>query len=307
MKKIIVTTTINPVTEAIEAYDNMDGWELIVTGDLKTPKDYKLTNGLYVGPEDQVKINPALSDAIGWNVIQRRNFAFLLAYQHGADIVAIIDDDNIPLPNWGKNIMVGQEVECKYYTTDQLCFDPVGVTNHPNLWHRGFPLELLSKRNYDQYEIKTIVPDIQADFWNGDPDIDAICRMEHAPDCNFDPVYFPMASNRISPFNSQNTFMSRHVLRDYFLFPFVGRMDDIWISYYIQALGHKVIYGEPTVVQKRNDHNLMVDFNKEVVGYQNNLELIKGLYQDPESIKQHLPGRVVYAWDLYRKHLKEIT
>ena len=32
---------------------------------------------------------------------------------------------------------------------------------------------------------------IQADFWNGDPDMGTICRMEHRPDCKFDEKYFP--------------------------------------------------------------------------------------------------------------------
>ena len=28
-------------------------------------------------------------------------------------------------------------------------------------------------------------PDIQANFWNGDPDIDAVCRMLIKPECKF--------------------------------------------------------------------------------------------------------------------------
>ena len=36
---------------------------------------------------------------------------------------------------------------------------------------------------------------VSADFWNGDPDIDAICRMEYRPDCKFDEKYFPFSSN----------------------------------------------------------------------------------------------------------------
>jgi hypothetical protein len=307
MKKIIVTTTIYPKTEAIERFDDMSDWELIVVGDLKTPKNYHLNKGLYVSPEDQVKIDPKLSDAIGWNMIQRRNFGLLLAYQHGADIVAVVDDDNVPYDNWGENLVLGQEIETNFYETDQLCFDPVGATNYPNLWHRGFPLQLLSQRDYSKVSRKKIVPDVQADFWNGDPDIDAICRMEHAPNCDFDRSCFPIASNKPSPFNSQNTFLLRHVIPDYFIFPHVGRMDDIWPSYYVQSRGHTVVYCEPTVVQKRNEHDLTVDFNKEIIGYQNNVPLIRDTSQDPESIRQHLPGKTIWAWDLYREHIKRLS
>lgn len=304
LKKFIVTTTINPVTEAIDLFDSLPDWNLIVIGDKKTPEGYKLGNGLYVSPTDQEKLAPELSEAIGWNCIQRRNFGLLLAYRYGADVVAVVDDDNIPLPGWGDNLMIGSSVEVNYYETEQNCFDPVGATNHPHLWHRGFPLQMLSKRDYTKQSKKFITPAIQADFWNDDPDIDAVCRMEHAPECEFDSTCFPIASNKIAPFNSQNTFLSRSVIPDYFLFPHVGRMDDIWAAFYVQSLGHRVVFGPASVYQRRNEHDLTVDFTKEVIGYENNHRLLSDLYQDPESITKYLSGRSIRAWQLYKKYLK---
>ena len=44
---------------------------------------------------------------------------------------------------------------------------------------------MINKRNCKKTK-NQITVDIQADFWNGDPDIDAICRIEHAPICEFD-------------------------------------------------------------------------------------------------------------------------
>ena len=164
----------------------MPDWELVVIGDKKTPADYRLRRGIYVTPEEQEKYDPALSEAIGWNCIQRRSFGFLWAKDMQADVVAVVDDDNIPLAGWGENLLVGSEVEVNYYETDLPAFDPVGATNHRQLWHRGFPLQLLPKRDYTRKTRKTVRVDVQADFWNGDPDIDAICRMEHAPECSFD-------------------------------------------------------------------------------------------------------------------------
>ena len=38
MNKFIVTTTINPVTEALEKFDSMSDWNLVVIGDRKTPE-----------------------------------------------------------------------------------------------------------------------------------------------------------------------------------------------------------------------------------------------------------------------------
>ena len=206
-------------------------------GDKKTPADYRLRRGTYVSPAEQQAYDPALSDAIGWNCIQRRNFGLLWAHDRGAEVVAVVDDDNIPLDGWGENLLVGRNVDVDFYETDLPAFDPVGATNHRHLWHRGYPLQLLARRDYSRKSRQRLTVDVQADFWNGDPDIDAVCRMEHAPECRFDADCFPLAANRMSPFNSQNTFLTRGCLRDYFLFPHVGRMDDIWASYYLQAKG----------------------------------------------------------------------
>jgi hypothetical protein len=302
MNKVIVTTTINPPTKAIKLFQAMEDWRLVVIGDLKTPADYRLERGTYVTPAEQEKYDPALSEAIGWNCIQRRSFGLLWAKDMGADVVAVVDDDNIPLAGWGQDLIVGKEAEVDYYETDLPAFDPVGATNHASLWHRGFPLQLLAKRDYSRKGRRKVRADVQADFWNGDPDIDAVCRMEHAPECDFDPSRFPMAANRMGPFNSQNTFLSGECLKDYFLFPHVGRMDDIWASYYLQAKGRRVVWGKASVYQDRNVHDLVRDMRQEYLGYENNLKLVEDLARDPESILAYLPGRSAWAFQLYRRH-----
>ncbi len=302
MKKVIVTTTINSPTKAIDLFESMDDWELVVIGDQKTPKDYKLKKGHYISPDEQEAYDKPLSDAIGWNCIQRRNFGLLWAHDLKADIVAVVDDDNIPLKSWGAKLLIGNESLVKEYKTEDDVFDPVGATNYPQLWHRGFPLQLLKNRKYSTYSNVNIIPDVQADFWNGDPDIDAICRMEHAPECDFDHSNFPLSSNKPAPFNSQNTFLLGKCLKDYFLFPHIGRMDDIWASYYIQAKGYKVVFNSPSVYQERNPHDLTKDMKKEYLGYENNHKLIKELNTDPEAIYSYLPGRAIRAFDLYRRH-----
>ena len=302
MKKVIVTTTIYPPTEAIEKFQAMQDWELVVVGDLKTPSDYRLTRGIYVSPAEQEKYDPALSDAIGWNCIQRRNFGLLWAKDLGADIVAVVDDDNIPLDDWGRDLLVGREVEVDYYETDLPAFDPLGATNHSHLWHRGYPLQLLSRREYGRKSRKKVRVDIQADLWNGDPDIDAICRLEHAPKCDFDPGRFPMAANKMSPFDSQNTFLRAEVLPDYFVMPHVGRVDDIWAGYLVQAKGFQVVYNKPSVFQDRHPRDLLCDLRGEYLGYENTLKLVEDLARDPDSIQAYLPECTAKAFELYRRH-----
>jgi hypothetical protein len=122
-----------------------------------------------------------------------------------------------------------------------------------------------------------------------------------APICEFDERDFPFSSNAISPFNSQNTFLTRDVLRNYFMFIEVGRMDDIWASYYVQALGYKVAYSKPSVRQERNIHDLTVDFQKEVIGYANNHKLLLSLMENPDSLRAFVGEKSWNAFCIYRE------
>lgn len=299
---VIVSTTINHPTEAVERFDAMEDWHLVVVGDRRTPADYTLERGTYLSPADQERIDPILSDLIGWDCIQRRNFGFLAALELGADIVAVVDDDNIPKPGWGTSVMVGRDVKVRVFNTDLPAFDPVGATNYPHLWHRGYPLQLLPERDYSDWSTDVIRPDVQADFWDGDPDVDAICRMQFAPNCTFDSAVFPLAANAIAPFNSQNTFVSARWLGDYFLFPGIGRMDDIWAAYHLQARGVSVVFGGPSVVQARNPHDLVTDMRREYLGYEHNLEIVTALRDDPDAVLRYLPERSRESFARYRTH-----
>ena len=303
MNKFIVTTTINKPTRALKLYSKLKDWKLIVVLDKKTP-EFKLDNAIIIYCKEQDKISKKLSNLIGWNCIQRRNFGFIKARELEADIVATIDDDNIPLANWGNNLeFINKKVRVTKYKTNNY-FDPLFVTNYKNLWHRGYPIQLLNNRKVQSKKIVLENFDVKADFWNGDPDIDAVCRMEHLPECKFKNSYFPFSSNKISPFNSQNTFLSSKVLKDYFLYPHIGRMDDIWASFYVTSKNYKVVYNEPTVYQERNQHNLIKDFKDEYIGYVNSLNLVESLYKNSESIHNFLPKLSSLAFNEWRRLIK---
>jgi len=303
-KKVIVTTTIQNPTKAIEKFDNIKDWTLIVVGDRGTPKDYKLKNGIYFSPKDQEKYSKNLSESIGWNTHARRNFGHLLARDIGAEVIASIDDDNIPLENWGQDLLLGKEVEVNYYETSAEAFDPIGATNYPHLWHRGFPVQLVHNRDYSRVTRKRIKIDVQANFWNGDPDVDAICRMIYAPSCQFIKDQFPMGSNKIGPFNSQNIFIIKELLPHYFFLPHItqfGRMGDIWISFHIQALGYKVVYCEPSVYQNRNYHNLTIDIKDELIGYQKNINIVKSINSGNYRKEAFWPEKTCRAYEAYQR------
>ena len=116
MKKFIVTTTINQPTRATMNFAAMAGWTLVVVGDKKTPHEaYKALDCVYLSPDIQEHGWKELSDTIGWNSIQRRNIGFVYAYEQGADVIATVDDDNIPYEDWGQDLMVGKNVTVDYY------------------------------------------------------------------------------------------------------------------------------------------------------------------------------------------------
>lgn len=302
-KKIIVTTTINPPTEAIKKYLSFKDWFLIVVGDLKTPhKEFKrlekkYKNFKYLDPEVQEKKYKRISDLIGWNCIQRRNIGFLEAYNMGAEIIATVDDDNIPYDFWGKNLYVNKEIYIDLYEPITDVFDPLSVTEYNYLWHRGFPIQLLKNKNKIKYKgkVKRKVL-VQADLWNGDPDIDAVARIAYSPRVKFKSIKYPFSSNKISPFNSQNTFLSREVIPYYACLPGIGRMDDIWGSYILQFyFPNCVVYNKPTVYQKRNIHNIVSDLKKEIIGYEFTLELLKS-----KDLKKILPTK---TYKFYKNYL----
>ncbi len=303
MKKFIVCTSINPPTQAIKKFDNIKDWTLIVVGDLKTPTNYKLKNGIFLNKREQNLIDKKLSDLIGWNCIERRNFGILLAKKHNADIIALVDDDNIPYKDWGKNLLVGKKKFINTYEVKTPVFDPISVTKYKNLWHRGFPLNLLDQRNAKLVGKKKIMIDVQADFWDGDPDIDAITRVIFKPKCKFEKKIFPFHSKKISPFNSQNTFLSSNLLKDYFLFPDQGRMHDIWASYFLQYRRKiNVIYNKSSVIQKRNIHTAAKDLSDELIGLKYTPTLIDRIIKKSFNYKKFFSKRSVLAYKQYLKH-----
>lgn len=277
----IVTTTISAPTKATKRFCLLafqNNWKFVIVGDTKTPHDqyrvleneYK-NNVRYLHPEDQEKLFPELSKILGWKTIQRRNIGFAYAYKRGAEIIASVDDDNIPYDNWGQDLIVGKKVMIDVYKPKYTSvFDPFSVTNHKELWHRGFPIQELALKNEIDYLGKQYrFIGVQADFWDGDPDLDAICRLTKKPLVKFDKFEPFTGYPHASPFNSQNTFVHRSMFPKYSVWPGVGRMDDIWAGYYAQATVEEkaIAYCSASVYQERNPQDLVTNLENECLGY----------------------------------------
>jgi len=274
VNKYIVCTTINPPTEALIAFDKMEDWTLIIVADLSTSAEaYKSAcpNSVFLGCDEQAGLYPELSEMLGWRTVDRRNLGFLYAYEQGADVVAMVDDDNIPLPEWGE-VRIGKLTAVQFFNNRALWFDPLAPL-HYKYWHRGFPIHSVPYRHVDISSVVKDTFDIQANLWLTDPDIDAICRLQSfASVYDWRPVILSYyAANKPSPFNMQNTMISRRAMPLCPSIPETGRMCDIWGAYYCQVKGKfKVMYGPATVnhVQERTMDSVVDDMREEIIGYQ---------------------------------------
>ena len=139
---------------------------------------------------------------------------------------------------------------------------------------------------------------MQAGLWDGDPDVDAVCRLAYHPKVKFS-VSKPYAADKISPFDSQNTFIAREAVPYYMALPGVGRMDDIWASYLLQRLWKgnkgKVVYTPATVIQRRHEQDLISDLEQEMYGYRFSKKFIAA--SNPLDL---LPASSLSAWLAYR-------
>lgn len=292
MKKYIVSTTINNPTSAIQNFDTIKDWSLIVSGDQKTPKDYKLENGLFLSIEDQEKLSSEFEciKHINWNCIQRRNISTLMAIKEGADVIAFVDDDNDPYLDWGDCIALTSGFKCTgdLITSDNIVCDI--MYHHENylragkIWHRGFPTQLLEKR-YLQTELAEQTKEVwvQSGLVDGDPDVDAICRIANQPldiSINSDKEFL-VDPQKFTPFNTQNTLISGFLSIVMCLPINIGRMDDIWMSYIAQRImrdfDKAVLFTGATVVQDRNEHDLVKDLEAEMIGYKHTLHFLNWL------------------------------
>ena len=139
---------------------------------------------------------------------------------------------------------------------------------------------------------------VQADLWDGDPDIDAMARLSQKPCVKFDEITGPYCSNKISPFNSQNTFLHRDVLPFYAVLPHIGRMDDIWGSYILQYLiPNCVVYNKASVYQDRNVQDLVTNLENEIIGYRFTYKMLN----DMDHYGEYLTDHAKMFWFQYRK------
>jgi hypothetical protein len=230
----------------------------------------------------------------------RRNMALLRAIEmsdNDDDIIITIDDDNYPL-----DMDYFLDIEFTLVgTTSGMMVSPaaprgrvgwfnIGDFFTPKFYHRGFPYS--QRKNPMEYNLTYASASkigIAAGLWLGDPDIDAMERIIHAPIIQHEPSLLSdgvtIHPSILTPTNSQNTAFPAKLAPLMAVWPWVGRYDDIWASYLAQRIMHEhdylVHFGAPFCYQSRNSHNLFKNLKDEMFGMEHTDELIRALCAAP--------------------------
>ena len=271
MDKYIVITSIFPPTEAIEKFARLEGWKLVVVGDKKTAADWRYPGVTYLSPEGQQEIAHVFSGLLPWNSYTRKNMGYLYAIAQGARVIYESDDDNIPLDNW---VIAPDFTANAERVSDASFVNIYAYFTDKKVWPRGLPLRCVlgaeTSRVASAQNLKVGVWQFLADE---DPDVDAIYRLT-----NNTPIYFNqrpplvLGSEVCCPFNSQNTYFRQEVFPLLYLPSTVTfRFTDILRGYIAQpilwAAGYHLGFAGATVLQKRNPHDFLKDFESEIPCY----------------------------------------
>lgn len=284
MRIALVTTTIN-IPHVLKLYRALGpDVHFFIAGDRRSP-DTEIVEFLqdipertYLSIDQQYKLGFSSAKALPENCIQRRNIAMLAALQWGADVIVSVDDDNSPMarPFWQPSYFDYVEQTFRTPFSGLKSGGPghwfdVGQLLIPPAQHRGFPNRFSSEVFSPVTAAKV---GVVAGICLGNPDVDAYTRMAGQPTVH-QVSELLRAGIVVDPgtktvFNSQNTAISRAFAPAWFMWPHVGRYDDILASLVVQRLmrprGYHVHFGQPFVWQQRNPHNLVSDLKSEMWG-----------------------------------------
>ncbi|MGQ4649216.1 STELLO glycosyltransferase family protein [Lyngbya aestuarii] len=278
--KFIVITSINYPTEAIKKFSAIEGWQVIVVADLKTPQDWQLENVKLLTVDEQKSLPFETVKLLPWNHYARKNIGYLYAIMHGADLLYETDDDNIPYSSWPEFYPPALKTET-YVNREQRFFNIYSYFCNAHVWPRGFPLTAINNQAAEMNLVtKHVSAPVQQGLADLDPDVDAIYRLTIGKQVKFaerSPLF--LAPGSYCPFNSQNTLWYHEAFQYMFLPAYVfSRVTDILRGYLAQHFLHQkgqgVLFCNSSVYQERNYHNLLKDFGEEIELYTRTEELI---------------------------------
>jgi len=265
-------TSIFPPSEAVRGFARRKDCRLYVAGDKKTPTDWQEPNVQFVSASEQERSPYRVLQVLPWNHYCRKLAGYLLAMAEGAQIIVDTDDDNVPKQSWAVPALSG----AFDITRAQAGFVNVyQAFTKQFIWPRGFPLNRILEESSSPAVVKK--NEVRIGVWqglaDGDPDVDAIYRLTNNQPCNFDdrsPLV--LDEGTLCPFNSQNTAYCREAFPLLYLPALVTfRYTDILRGLIAQpilwAAGYRLGFTSATVVQERNPHNYLKDFESEIPCY----------------------------------------
>ena len=293
MRSSVVLTTINKSNKNINKLDKLckkNHTKLIIIGDKKTPKNFKLSYGIYYSLNDQKKINLNFPKVCPINSYARKNVGYLVSIKNGHNIIIETDDDNYPKDNFFNDIKLSKKVK-EIKNAGWVNVYKKFLINNEDIWPRGLPLNEIKK--VPIFKTKKVKKNfyLQQGVCDGNPDVDAIYRIINKEiNIKFKDNYYFSLGKAFSPINSQNTIWFKK------LFPLMYlpvtcsmRTTDIWRG--IIALNIilndnlSILFFGTTMKQYRNIHNLSDDLKQEMPLYKDvfdgfnklqNLNLKKG-------------------------------
>jgi hypothetical protein len=298
MLKTIVITSIYPPSPSIRKWTTFADWTVVVAGDKKTPADWNCHQATFLSAAQQENAQFQIARLLPWNHYARKLMGYLAAIRQGAEIILDTDDDNMPKPDWSIPEFDGSFLATPSgmgflniysYFTDQ------------HIWPRGFPLNRVcdpaSRLTAGQIETATARVGIWQGLADGDPDVDAVYRMTVNVPCFFaDKPPVVLGKGTVSPFNSQNTAFIRPVFPLLYLPASVSfRSTDIIRGLVAQPIlwsaGYSLGFTHATVIQDRNDHQYLSDFESEIPCYlhaEKILDVVDGAVSCRFSIETNL-------------------
>lgn len=287
--KSIVITSINPPTNQVKAWAKLSDYNVVVVGDNKSPDNYNCEGVHFLNIEDQKRRYPDLARVLPENHYCRKLMGYLYAANElKSTVIVDTDDDNAPLDDWNDGLSL------EYHQVESKDGEWINIYKHfseINVWPRGYPVHFNKSFN-GIVSGASIKVDLSQGLCHGDPDVDAIFRLNHhITDVEFKkstPLSLSMY-NTFSPTNSQNTtFVSRIFPLLYLPSTVTFRYTDILRGYIILALKSRweinIGFRSADVFQDRNEHNLISDLKSEIPMYNDAEIIVSDMIKHLESL-----------------------
>lgn len=249
----------------------------IMIGDSKSPKNFELQGCDFYSLERQKELNFSSAKSLPEKHYSRKNLGYLIAISKGAEVIIETDDDNWPKEGFWQQRNKNADA---ILIEDDAWINVYKYFTDLNVWPRGFALEFLQNKIHPKTEISKVISPIQQGLADNNPDVDAIYRLALPLPIKFnESENIALGNGAVCPFNSQNTTWFSEAFPLLYLPSFCSfRMTDIWRSFIAQRIAWEnnwpILFHNSTVIQERNDHNLLKDFQDEIDGYLNNQKIV---------------------------------